>query len=174
LNTITDSQDTGTHKITSGEDLTTSEEENYGKKEPIDCRKKQICKESTPNRIWRGLMNITRQEAEDGVNPEAVVLWDEEGVEPQQIESQDPPNRSIRMNEPQEEETQDLTTMEEEAEIRIKEESLEEGGSDLPADQNHQELMEHLNQRRELSKLRRMGRLLRNWMTTRPKIKGEK
>ena len=119
-------------------------------------------------------MNITRQEAEVGVNPEAVVLWDEEGVEPQQIESQDPPNRSIRMNEPQEEETQDLTTMEEEAEIRIKEESLEEEGSDLPADQNHQELMEHLNQRRELSKLRRMGRLLRNWMTTRPKIKGEK
>jgi hypothetical protein len=116
-------------------------------------------------------MNITRQEAEDGVNPEAVVSWDEEGVEPQQIESQEPPNRSIRMNEPQEEETQGLTTMEEEAEIRIKEESLEEEGCDLPANQNHQELM---NQRQDLSKLRRMGRLLRNWMTTRPKTEGEK
>ena len=85
MNSTIDSQDTGTRKIIFGEDLTTSEEENCGKKEPIDYRKKQICKEFTPNRIWRDSKNITRQEAEveAGVAPEAVVLVDEEGVEPQ-------------------------------------------------------------------------------------------
>ena len=83
MNNITESQDTGTNKILFGVDLTTSEDENCGKKGPSDYRKKPICKESTPNRIWRDLTIITLQEAEVEANPGAMASTDADRVGPQ-------------------------------------------------------------------------------------------
>ena len=83
MNNITESQDTGTNKILFGVDLTTSEDENCGKKGPSDYRKKPICKKSILNRVWRDLTIITLQEAEVEANPRAVASMDADGVGPQ-------------------------------------------------------------------------------------------
>jgi hypothetical protein len=97
LNNTTESQDTGTNKISSGVDLTTSEEENCGKKGPSDCRKKQICREFTPNKIWRDSTITTPQEAEVEADPVAVASLDVDEAGPQYIANNEPLNKDIPM-----------------------------------------------------------------------------